>query len=197
MNFTTLQQFPSNGDDTLDRLFAVVPRESDPPVISSWWSRHSHANGSQQTPCGKLVLLSPNGNLIISYRGETQGTGPRDKDAQPQKNRQPTNQGRAFVIRRVRHQDAERRRHQMQEQAMTRYLFCLFVATAAASSIAHAQDSRAGGHKGTAEQQRACRPDALRLCRGIHDDDAVLQCLRTNVARLHSVCRDVLESAAR
>jgi hypothetical protein len=76
---------------------------------------------------------------------------------------------------------------------MTRYLsqslFCLVAATVLASSLAYAQD-----HKGTAEQQRACRPDTLRLCRGIHDDDAVLQCLRKNAAKLRSACRDVLES---
>jgi hypothetical protein len=77
---------------------------------------------------------------------------------------------------------------------MTRFLFCLIVATSAASSPGYAQDNRTGGHKGTAEQQRACRADALRLCRGIHDDDAVHQCLRTNIAQLHSACRDVLES---
>jgi hypothetical protein len=78
---------------------------------------------------------------------------------------------------------------------MTRFLFCLVVATAAASPPGFAQDNRAAGHKGTAEQQRACRPDALRLCRGIHDDDAVHQCLRANIAKLHSACRDVFESS--
>jgi hypothetical protein len=77
---------------------------------------------------------------------------------------------------------------------MIRFLFCLVVATAVASPAGYAQDSRAADHKGTAEQQRACRPDALRLCRGIHDDDAVHQCLKTNIAKLHSACRDVLES---
>lgn len=78
---------------------------------------------------------------------------------------------------------------------MTRYLylFCLVVAMSAASSAGHAQDSRTAGHMGTVEQQRACRPDALRLCRGIHDDGAVFQCLRTNVARLHSICREVID----
>jgi hypothetical protein len=74
---------------------------------------------------------------------------------------------------------------------MTRFLFCLMAATIAASSAGYAQDN----HKGTEEQQRACRPDALRLCRGIHEDDAVFQCLKLNVAKLHSACRGVLESA--
>ncbi len=74
---------------------------------------------------------------------------------------------------------------------MIRSLLCLLAAAAAASSVAYAQDGQ--GHKGTAEQQRACRADALRLCRGIHDDEAVYQCLRKNVAKLHSACRDVIE----
>jgi hypothetical protein len=75
---------------------------------------------------------------------------------------------------------------------MTRFIFCLVVATAV-SAPGYAQDSRTTDHKGTMEQQRACRPDALRLCRGIHDDDAVHQCLRSNVAKLHSACREVIE----
>lgn len=76
---------------------------------------------------------------------------------------------------------------------MIRCSFFLVVAMTAASSVGYAQDSRTGGHKGTAEQQRACRPDALRLCRGIHDDDAIFACLRANTAKLHSVCREVVE----
>jgi hypothetical protein len=74
---------------------------------------------------------------------------------------------------------------------MIRYFFALMVAVTAASPAGYAQDSR--GHKGTAQQQRACRPDALRLCRGIHDDDAVLACLQANIAKLRSACREVIE----
>ena len=76
---------------------------------------------------------------------------------------------------------------------MIRYVFFLIVATTAASSVAYAQGGRTAGHKGTAEQQRACRPDALRLCRGIHDDEAVYACLKANSAKLGSACRDVIE----
>ena len=80
---------------------------------------------------------------------------------------------------------------------MTRYssrlLFCLVAAAAVASSAAYGQDSRMEEHRGTLEQQRACRSDALRLCRGIHDDEAIFQCLRRNAAKLHSACRDVIE----
>jgi hypothetical protein len=80
---------------------------------------------------------------------------------------------------------------------LSRSLFCLVAATAAASPAAYAQDGRMEGHKGTPEQQRACQPDALRLCRGIHDDEAVYQCLTKNAARLRSACRDVIEGGGR
>jgi hypothetical protein len=80
------------------------------------------------------------------------------------------------------------------EQAMIKFFLFLIVAMTAASSVGYAQDSRTAGHKGTAQQQRACRPDVLRLCRGIHDDDAVFECLRANTAKLHSACREVIEA---
>ena len=76
---------------------------------------------------------------------------------------------------------------------MSRYLFALMVAVTAPSLAGYAQDSRTGGHKGTAEQQRACRPDALRLCRGIHDDGAIFTCLQAHMAKLRSACREVIE----
>jgi hypothetical protein len=76
---------------------------------------------------------------------------------------------------------------------MIRYFLFLVVTITAAISVGYAQDSRTAGHKGTAQQQRACRPDALRLCRGIHDDEAIYTCLKANVAKLHSACREVIE----
>jgi hypothetical protein len=75
---------------------------------------------------------------------------------------------------------------------MNRYLYCLIIVAAAASSIVYAQDARAADHKGTPEQQRACRADALKLCHGIHDDDAVYQCLKANATKLHASCREVI-----
>jgi hypothetical protein len=75
---------------------------------------------------------------------------------------------------------------------MIRYVFFLIVAITAASSVAYAQESRSAGHKGTAEQQRACRPDVVRLCRGIHDDDAIFACLRANSAKLRSACQEII-----
>jgi hypothetical protein len=82
-----------------------------------------------------------------------------------------------------------------QEQAMIRYLAFLIVAMTAASAVACAQESRTTGHKGSTEQQRACRPDVLRLCRGIHEDEAIYACLRTNIAKLRSGCREVIEGS--
>ena len=39
---------------------------------------------------------------------------------------------------------------------MIRHFFFLVVTITAASSAGYAQDSRTAGHKGTAQQQRAC-----------------------------------------
>jgi hypothetical protein len=76
---------------------------------------------------------------------------------------------------------------------MVRFFVVLIAAITAASSLGYAQESRTGGHKGTPEQQRACRPDAVRLCHGLHEDEAIYTCLKTNIAKLRSVCRDVIE----
>jgi hypothetical protein len=78
---------------------------------------------------------------------------------------------------------------------MSRYFFFLILVMTAASSVGYAQESRTAGHKGTAEQQRACREDALRMCRGIHDDDAIYACLKANSARLRPACRGVIEAS--
>jgi len=45
--------------------------------------------------------------------------------------------------------------------------------------------------RGTPEQQRACRPDVLRHCRGIDDTYAIEQCLRTHMQVLRPPCRQV------
>jgi hypothetical protein len=56
-------------------------------------------------------------------------------------------------------------------------------------TVASAQE----GHLGTPEQQRACRPDVLRHCRGIQDDNAIAGCLSQNVQHLRPACRKVIE----
>ena len=47
--------------------------------------------------------------------------------------------------------------------------------------------------RGTPEDQRACRPDAQRLCKEvIGDDDAVLRCFQANRPKLSAACAAVL-----
>jgi hypothetical protein len=75
---------------------------------------------------------------------------------------------------------------------MKRYLSVLAVSLALLPTVLAAQ-SRAETHQGTPEQQRACRADAARYCRGIREDMAIANCLRANVGRLHPACRRVIE----
>jgi|Tabmets5t2r1_1033131.scaffolds.fasta_scaffold209719_1 hypothetical protein len=50
------------------------------------------------------------------------------------------------------------------------------------------------GSRGSQEDQRACAPDARRLCREqVGDDMAVLGCFKENRAKLSRACREVLE----
>ena len=52
--------------------------------------------------------------------------------------------------------------------------------------------------RGTPEDQRACRPDAVRLCKDLMgNDDAVLRCFQANRAQLTPVCAAVLEKYGR
>jgi len=45
--------------------------------------------------------------------------------------------------------------------------------------------------RGTPEQERACRPDVIRHCRGISDTFAIEHCLRANMQVLRPACRQV------
>jgi hypothetical protein len=48
--------------------------------------------------------------------------------------------------------------------------------------------------RGTPEDQRNCRPDAIRLCKEVADnDDQVLRCFQARRAELSAPCRGVLE----
>jgi len=48
--------------------------------------------------------------------------------------------------------------------------------------------------RGTPEDQRNCRPDAVKLCKEVAgDDDAVLRCFQANRAKLSPACLGVLE----
>ncbi len=82
---------------------------------------------------------------------------------------------------------------------MTRLSSSLFIGLVLlVSGSAYAQEFRQG-HLGSREQQRACRPDVLRHCRGLmnQSDDAVADCLRSHVRALSPTCREALQEANR
>jgi hypothetical protein len=82
-----------------------------------------------------------------------------------------------------------------EEATMIRHVLALALSLTALPAVASAEQS----HMGTPEQQRACRPDAQRLCRGMEKqgDYAIADCLRTNMQRLSSGCRRVMEGGGR
>jgi hypothetical protein len=48
--------------------------------------------------------------------------------------------------------------------------------------------------RGTPEDQRNCRPDAVKFCKEVAgDDDAVLRCFQANRTKLSQACQGVLE----
>ena len=87
---------------------------------------------------------------------------------------------------------------------MARSLFLLAVLMASAATPGLAQEQQQQPQpsfplppfltpRGTPEDQRACRPDAQKLCKdAIGDDDAVLRCFQANRARLSPACAAVL-----
>ena len=76
---------------------------------------------------------------------------------------------------------------------MQKCLLILFVALSAASLDTTVAEGRESSYRGTEQQQRACRPDALRHCRGIDEDRAIEACLRANVDKLRPACRHVIQ----
>jgi hypothetical protein len=72
---------------------------------------------------------------------------------------------------------------------MNRYLPAMVLWLALLPVAASAQER----HGGTPEQQRACRPDVTRHCRGLSEDQAIFECLRANVQNLRPACRQVIE----
>jgi hypothetical protein len=50
---------------------------------------------------------------------------------------------------------------------------------------------------GSPQQQRACRADVVRHCRGIQDDLAIADCLKANASTLRLACRQVIEGSNR
>jgi hypothetical protein len=78
-------------------------------------------------------------------------------------------------------------------------LLALALAFAGTIAPAHAQNLPAP-LRGTPQEQRACAPDAVTLCKPYveADDDAgVLKCFQDNRAKLKPACRAVLEKHGR
>jgi hypothetical protein len=68
------------------------------------------------------------------------------------------------------------------------------LALVACPAAGEAQQGSPVGSRGSQEDQRACTPDARRLCREyVGDDMAVLACFKQQAAKLSRACRAVLE----
>ena len=78
---------------------------------------------------------------------------------------------------------------------MLRYLSILMLSLAVLPTSVPAEDGRAAGHRGTLQQQQACRPDVLRHCRDMQDRDdyAIADCLKAHQRQLSSACRQALK----
>jgi hypothetical protein len=77
---------------------------------------------------------------------------------------------------------------------MIRYFPVLVVSLAILPTNGSAEEGRPDAHRGTLQQQRACRPDVLRYCHNMQDqeDKAIADCLKTHVRQLSPACREAL-----
>jgi hypothetical protein len=83
---------------------------------------------------------------------------------------------------------------------MVRYLLLIFVALTAFAAPGYTQGPPPFfppfmDMRGTPEDQRACRQDAIKLCRNVLDQNdsmVVLQCFLANRTKLSAPCRGVL-----
>jgi Cysteine rich repeat len=79
---------------------------------------------------------------------------------------------------------------------MVRYMLVLVLSFVVSPTDVSAQ--RAAGHKGTLQQQQACRPDVLRYCRDAEgDDDDIADCLKEHMQKLRPACRQVFQEGRR
>jgi len=78
---------------------------------------------------------------------------------------------------------------------MIRHWLVLTIALVGLNAHASAEDNRAEGHRGSVQQQRACRPDVLRHCRNMQDQDdaAMAACLKAHERELSAACREALK----
>ena len=86
---------------------------------------------------------------------------------------------------------------------MTRSIFLLALLFAGATTPAQAQNPPIPlppflTPRGTPEDQRACRPDAVRLCKDdVDNDDMVLRCFQARRQMLSPACEAVLRKYGR
>jgi hypothetical protein len=75
---------------------------------------------------------------------------------------------------------------------MIRYLPILMLSLVILPTSMRAEEK---GHRGTLQQQRACRSDVLRHCRNIKDQDdyAIADCLKAHERQLSRACRQALK----
>ena len=78
---------------------------------------------------------------------------------------------------------------------MITHCMIVMIALIGLTSSAYAEGGRTEGHRGSLQQQRACRPDVLRHCRNMQDQDdaAMVRRLRANERRLGAAWRDALK----
>ena len=78
---------------------------------------------------------------------------------------------------------------------MIRHVPVFVLSLAISSTTVSAEEGRTEGHRGTLQQQRACRPDVLRYCRNMQDqeDKAIADCLKVHVRQLSPACRQALK----
>ena len=78
---------------------------------------------------------------------------------------------------------------------MIRYLPILLLTLAVLPTGVRAEEARPEGHQGTVQQQQACRPDVLRHCRDLKDEDdqAIASCLKAHEGELSPACRQALK----
>jgi hypothetical protein len=75
-------------------------------------------------------------------------------------------------------------------------LVCAALSAVASSAYAQGAPPPFMDMRGTPEDQRDCRPDAIRLCRHVldrNDSMVVLQCFLQNQDKLSTPCRRVLQ----
>ena len=74
-----------------------------------------------------------------------------------------------------------------------KWLVSLALLTAVLGPVAQAQAPQPSG-RGTPDDEKACKTDAVKLCRNVLGDDfAVLQCFQAQRQKLSPACRAVLE----